>query len=54
MQPLATVAYVNYLGQEGEERVRAAYGGNYQRLRTLKSKYDPGNFFHLNQNIKPG
>jgi FAD/FMN-containing dehydrogenase len=54
LQPLATGAYVNYLGQEGEERVRAAYGGNYQRLRTLKSKYDPGNFFHLNQNIKPG
>ena len=53
MQPLATGAYVNYLGLEGEERVRAAYGANYERLVALKSKYDPSNFFHLNQNIKP-
>jgi FAD/FMN-containing dehydrogenase len=53
LQPLATGAYVNYLGQEGEERVRAAYGGNYQRLVALKNRYDPSNFFHLNQNIKP-
>jgi len=45
--------YVNFLGQEGEERVRAAYAGNYQRLRTLKQRYDPANFFHHNQNIKP-
>ncbi len=53
MQPWASGAYVNYLGEEGDERVRAAYGVNYQRLRALKSRYDPSNFFHLNQNIKP-
>ena len=53
LQPLATGAYVNYLGREGEARVRAAYGGNYQRLRALKQRYDPHNFFQLNQNITP-
>jgi FAD/FMN-containing dehydrogenase len=46
-------AYVNYLGAEGEARVRAAYGANYERLTAIKSKYDPTNFFHLNQNIRP-
>ena len=45
--------YVNMLGEEGEERVRAAYGPNYERLVVLKNKYDPTNFFRLNQNIKP-
>jgi FAD/FMN-containing dehydrogenase len=45
--------YVNYLGNEGEERVKAAYGVNYQRLAALKSKYDPNNLFRFNQNIKP-
>ncbi len=45
--------YVNYLGDEGEARVRAAYGANYERLAALKHKYDPTNFFRLNQNIKP-
>jgi FAD/FMN-containing dehydrogenase len=53
MQPWASGAYVNYLGEEGDERVRAAYGINYQRLRALKHRYDPSNFFHFNQNIKP-
>lgn len=46
-------AYVNYLSQEGAERVREAYGPNYERLVTLKQKYDPTNFFRLNQNIAP-
>ena len=46
--------YVNNLGEEGEERVRAAYGPNYDRLAALKKKYDPTNFFRLNQNIPPG
>jgi FAD/FMN-containing dehydrogenase len=45
--------YVNYLGNEGEERIRAAYGTNYERLVTLKNKYDPMNLFRFNQNIKP-
>jgi FAD/FMN-containing dehydrogenase len=46
-------AYVNYLSQEGAERVREAYGPNYQRLAALKKKYDPSNFYRLNQNIPP-
>jgi FAD/FMN-containing dehydrogenase len=45
--------YVNYLGDEGENRVRAAYGVNYERLAALKQKYDPANVFRGNQNIRP-
>ena len=45
--------YVNYLGQEGADRVREAYGPNFDRLAALKKKYDPTNFFRLNQNIPP-
>jgi FAD/FMN-containing dehydrogenase len=45
--------YVNVLGVEGEERVKEAYGESYPRLAALKSMYDPGNLFRLNQNIKP-
>jgi hypothetical protein len=45
--------YVNDLGEEGEQRVREAYGPSFERLLALKSKYDPTNFFRLNQNIKP-
>ncbi len=46
-------AYVNYLGDEGEARVRTAYGANYGRLAAIKAKYDPSNFFRINQNIPP-
>jgi FAD/FMN-containing dehydrogenase len=46
-------AYVNDLGEEGEERVVEAFGENYDRLLALKKKYDPTNFFHMNQNIRP-
>ncbi len=54
MQPFSTGGvYVNFMGEEGEERVKAAYGLNYERLVALKKKYDPTNFFRLNQNIKP-
>jgi FAD/FMN-containing dehydrogenase len=54
MQPFSNQGvYVNSLGMEGEERVRAAYGPNYARLAAVKQKYDPANLFHLNQNIPP-
>jgi FAD/FMN-containing dehydrogenase len=45
--------YVNFLSNEGEERVRAAYGEKYDRLVALKDAYDPTNLFRLNQNITP-
>ena len=55
MRPFSTGGvYVNFLGEEGEDRVRAAYGpAKYGRLVALKNKYDPTNFFRMNQNIKP-
>jgi FAD/FMN-containing dehydrogenase len=54
MKPFSIGAeYVNNLGDEGEDRVRAAYGDNYDRLVALKDKYDPTNFFRLNANITP-
>jgi FAD/FMN-containing dehydrogenase len=46
--------YVNFLSHgEGEDRLRVAYGDNYEHLREIKTRYDPENFFHVNQNIKP-
>jgi FAD/FMN-containing dehydrogenase len=39
--------------EEGEDRVRASYGANYERLAKVKAEYDPGNLFHVNQNIQP-
>ncbi|MDX8338843.1 FAD-binding oxidoreductase [Draconibacterium sp. IB214405] len=47
--------YVNFagLGEEGVDLVKEAYGKNYDRLSSIKAKYDPGNLFRLNQNIKP-
>lgn len=54
MEPFASSGvYVNFLGNEGEGRVRAAYGANYDRLVALKDRYDPTNFLARNQNIKP-
>jgi FAD/FMN-containing dehydrogenase len=46
-------AYVNFMMDEGEARVKASYGNNYERLVTVKNKYDPDNFFRVNQNIRP-
>ncbi len=46
-------AYVNMMMDEGQERVRASYGVNYERLTEIKAKYDPRNLFRVNQNIQP-
>ena len=46
-------AYVNFMMEEGQDRVRATYRDNYQRLAMVKKKYDPTNFFRVNQNIHP-
>lgn len=54
LEPYHTGVYVNFLMDEGDERIRQAYGpARYDRLRALKQQYDPGNFFRLNQNIPP-
>jgi FAD/FMN-containing dehydrogenase len=54
LTPFATGgAYLNFMGEEGADRVRAAYGANYDRLEEVKRRYDPDNFFRLNQNIPP-
>lgn len=54
MRPFGTNGvYVNNLGDEGEDRVRAAYGANYPRLASLKRKFDPTNLFRANQNVRP-
>ncbi len=54
MNPYARGVYVNYLGEEGDARIRSAYGdAKYQRLLALKNTYDPTNLFRLNQNIRP-
>jgi len=56
VQPFAAgVVYVNYLegGEEGARRIRSAYGSGYDRMVELKTRYDPTNFFRLNQNVQP-
>jgi FAD binding domain/Berberine and berberine like len=55
VQPqLSPAAYVNFLDRDdGADRVRAAYGENYDRLVALKRQYDPTNFFRMNQNVRP-
>jgi len=54
LSPYHTGVYVNFLMDEGQERIRQAYGlEQYKRLKALKRKYDPTNFFRLNQNIPP-
>jgi FAD/FMN-containing dehydrogenase len=55
LEPYHQSVYANFLMDEGEERVREAYGAEkYERLKALKRRWDPGNFFRLNQNIAPG
>jgi FAD/FMN-containing dehydrogenase len=49
----AAGGYVNMIMDEGDDRVRAIYGSNYDRLARVKAQYDPDNVFHVNQNIKP-
>ena len=44
---------MNFTMEEGEDRVKATYGSNYERLMAIKQKYDPANLFQVNQNIKP-
>jgi hypothetical protein len=46
-------AYLNFIMNEGQERVKASYKENYARLTKIKGMYDPGNFFRINQNILP-
>jgi hypothetical protein len=54
MAPFKTGAYLlNFIGDEGDDTVRAAFGTNYARLSQVKAKYDPANFFRMNQNIVP-
>ncbi len=47
-------SYINFMMEEGQDRIKATYGENYERLQKVKAKYDPENFFHINQNIEPG
>ncbi|MEJ0096148.1 MAG: FAD-binding oxidoreductase [Methylocella sp.] len=54
LKPYSSGAYMlNYLGDEKPDAVKAAFGSNYKRLAELKTKYDPTNFFSLNQNVEP-
>ncbi|MDB5011393.1 MAG: FAD-binding oxidoreductase, partial [Mucilaginibacter sp.] len=46
-------AYVNFMMEEGEDRIKATYGDNYEKLASIKAKYDAANLFRVNQNIKP-
>jgi hypothetical protein len=53
-QDFAKGVYVNFLGQEGEDRVKQVYTNEvWNRLVAVKNKWDPENRFHMNQNIKP-
>jgi hypothetical protein len=46
-------AYVNFLMDEGQQRIAASYGGNFARVAAVKKMYDPSNLFRVNQNIQP-
>ncbi|HKU29530.1 MAG TPA: FAD-binding oxidoreductase [Arthrobacter sp.] len=49
----AASGYINFMDAEDQSRIQDNYGANYDRLQAIKGKYDPGNLFHVNQNIKP-
>jgi FAD/FMN-containing dehydrogenase len=54
LQPWAQKGtYLNYLMDEGEQRIKDSFGANYERIVAIKDRYDPANFFRLNQNIRP-
>ena len=54
LHPYSTGAgYVNFMMEEGRDRVEATYGEKYKQLQKIKARYDPDNFFHVNQNIQP-
>ena len=53
LRPGGDGAYVNFMMDEGQERVRATYRGNYERLTRIKAAYDADNLFRVNQNIRP-
>jgi len=46
-------AYLNFIMNEGQDRIKASYKDNYDRLTKIKKKYDSNNFFRINQNIIP-
>jgi len=53
IEPLTDGVYVNHLGTDDDPRVANAYGSNFDKLKAIKKKYDPDNFFRMNNNIKP-
>ena len=55
LEPYSTgAAYLNFIGEEGEARVRAGFGrANHERLARVKAEWDPENVFHVNQNVRP-
>jgi FAD/FMN-containing dehydrogenase len=54
LEPRSSGVYVNFLEDEGDDRIRAAYpGGTYERLAVVKRRYDPANALHRNQNVRP-
>ena len=53
LSPYSSGTYVNMLNDDEDSRVRSAYAEQYSRLAAVKKRYDPGNLFRLNPNIKP-
>ena len=51
--PLTNGVYLNHLGSDDDPRIANAFGSNFERLKSIKKKYDPDKFFHMNNNIKP-